>query len=461
MLHSTLLRISVTLSAAVWLSATASAQTPPAAPDLSARLSHAAARITAINHEAERITDYNALRNLQQQWGYYVDKALWNEVTDLFADEGTLELGYNGVYAGKDAIRKYLYSLSGGKPGLMKGQLNNHFQFSPVITLSADGLTAQARWRAMIQDGIFGAGSGGNWGAGTYENQYVKQNGVWKIKTLHYYVKFYAPYEGGWTQATAEGAHAYGKSQVKPTRPGSVDYPAYPAAYAVPAHYDNPARSAYRLLPAAAVTPTPAGKPSVSDLEAQVRALELKLERLKSFDEIENLENTYGYYADKSMQDAISALFAENSTLEILGRGVFLGRDRAYEYMRRLGAPTYGTLFNHMQLQPVVDVSPDGNTVKVRARLLVMYGLLDRSAQWGDGIYENVFVRENGQWKYQVLNAYQTFYTNYDGGWAKHSAGMLSPFPGYPPDLPQSIAYEVYPAQFIPPFHYPHPVTGK
>ena len=255
MLQSTLLRISVTLSAAVWLSATASAQTPPAAPDLSARLSHAAARITAINHEAERITDYNALRNLQQQWGYYVDKALWNEVTDLFADEGTLELGYNGVYAGKDAIRKYLYSLSGGKPGLMKGQLNNHFQFSPVITLSADGLTAQARWRAMIQDGIFGAGSGGNWGAGTYENQYVKQNGVWKIKTLHYYVKFYAPYEGGWTQATAEGAHAYGKSPVKPTRPGSVDYPAYPAAYAVPAHYDNPARSAYRLLPAAAVTP--------------------------------------------------------------------------------------------------------------------------------------------------------------------------------------------------------------
>ena len=182
MLQSTLLRISVTLSAAVWLSATASAQTPPAAPDLSARLSHAAARITAINHEAERITDYNALRNLQQQWGYYVDKALWNEVTDLFADEGTLELGYNGVYDGKDAIRKYLYSLSGGKPGLMKGQLNNHFQFSPVITLSADGLTAQARWRAMIQDGIFGAGSGGNWGAVTYENQYVKQNGVWKIK---------------------------------------------------------------------------------------------------------------------------------------------------------------------------------------------------------------------------------------------------------------------------------------
>jgi hypothetical protein len=129
--------------------------------------------------------------------------------------------------------------------------------------------------------------------------------------------------------------------------------------------------------------------------------------------------------------------------------------------MRRLGAPTYGTLFNHMQIQPVINVSADGNTATIRSRLVVMYGLLDRSAQWGDGVYENVYVRENGVWKYQVLNAYQTFYTDYDKGWGKHSAGMFSPFAGYPPDMPQSVAYDPWPAPFIPPFSYRHPVTGK
>jgi hypothetical protein len=36
------------------------------------------------------------------------------------------------------------------------------------------------------------------------------------------------------------------------------------------------------------------------------------LERLRSTTDVENLESTYGYYADKSMQDAISALFAQN-----------------------------------------------------------------------------------------------------------------------------------------------------
>jgi hypothetical protein len=161
------------------------------------------------------------------------------------------------------------------------------------------------------------------------------------------------------------------------------------------------------------------------------------------------------------MQDAIAGLFTENATLEILGRGVFIGRDRIFEYMRRLGAPQVGSLFNHMQLGPVVHVSADGQSAQIRVRLFVMFGQLDRAAQWGEGIYENTFVKENGVWKYNNLHGYQTFYTNYEGGWAKHSAGMFAPFPGYPPDAPQSVPYEVYPALFTPPFHYRNPVTGK
>ena len=34
-------------------------------------------------------------------------------------------------------------------------------------------LRAQARWRAIMQDGVFNQGA--NWGAGVYENEYVKQ----------------------------------------------------------------------------------------------------------------------------------------------------------------------------------------------------------------------------------------------------------------------------------------------
>ena len=180
---------------------TAVAQAPATTPaprqvDLTARYQRIADRIASIDAQATRVDDYNTLRNLQQMYGYYYDEALWDQVTDLFADDATLEVEPHGVYAGKASIRRYFHGLTGGRQGLVQGQLNNHIQLSPVITVSTDGMRAQARWRAVMQDGVFNQNA--NWGAGQFENEYVKQGGVWKIAKLHLYVRFYAPYEGGW-----------------------------------------------------------------------------------------------------------------------------------------------------------------------------------------------------------------------------------------------------------------------
>ncbi len=438
---------------------------PPAAPpvqDFGPRLARLANRIASIDAQANRIDDYNQLRNLQEIYGFYYDEALWDQVIDLFSDDATLEVGQNGVYAGRDSIHRYLLGLTGGSQGLKQGQLNNQGQLSPVITLSADGRSAQARWRVLIQDAIYGKEA--NWGAGVYENEYVKQDGKWKIRKLHLYLRFHAPYEGGWTHATAQLNARYGRSTAKPDRP-SQRHGTWPERFVAPMHYAGTSPESYRLAPAdTAMVGEPVGsnaQRSASQLEAQVRALELKLARLTAVDEVENLQSAYGYYADMSMQDATSALFTENSTLEILGRGIFVGRDRVYEYMRRLGAPGPGRLFTHMQLQPVITVSPDGNSACIRARLFEMFGAQGNQAQWAEGTYENRFVLDNGQWKYQGLIGYQTFYTPYEQGWGKQSNPLMNYFPGYPPDLPHSIEYQPYPAVFVPPFHYRNPVSGR
>jgi len=438
---------------------------------LSERMDRIQKRINVVAARAERVDAVQQLANLQATFGYLFDKGLWDDVADLFAENGCLELGLNGVYVGRDSMRSYLYSLSGGRLGLRHGQVNNHFQVQPVITLSEDGQSARARWNTLIQTADFDeSGHGGEWGAGVYENEYVKEDGVWKISRMRLYLEFYAPYEHGWTGAPADMTERYLTSEVPPDRPPSGDHRPYPAFDVAPFHYDHPVRSGYRFELSGAekqramhAAPPVMSDGTVSALEAQVRDLELRVERLKAYHAIENIASTYGYYVDQSMGDAVADLFVEDGTLEILGRGVFIGKPRITTYMRRLGCcgPVEGTLYNHFQIQPVIHVSDDAKTAKMRARLMVMFARDEQSAQWGEGVYENTFVNDRGVWKYRNLHAFQTFYTTYEDGWGRYASPLFSYFDGFPPDRPHSIEYEPYPAYYVPPFHYPNPVTGK
>jgi hypothetical protein len=205
------------------------------------RVSAARARLATVEQRAGRVADVDAIQNLQGSYGYYTDKMLWDEVVDLFAADGTLEIGPSGVYVGKDSIRRYLMSLSGGRQGPLEGVLNDHFQLQPIVTVADDGLTARGRWRLFLMTGVSGAGSGGNWGEGVYENEYVREDGVWKISKLHWFANFIAPYEGGWLDADHKSIDEYALGRgITPDRPASVLYEPYPGVFVPPFHYANP-----------------------------------------------------------------------------------------------------------------------------------------------------------------------------------------------------------------------------
>jgi hypothetical protein len=203
-----------------------------------AQLNALAARVAALEQRKERIEDVNAIERLQAAYGYYVDRGLWDEVTSLFADDGTIEIALDGVYVGKARIREYLYALGGGRQGLVDGELNEHLQVMPVITLSADGSTAKARWRAIVLTGELGGDA--FWGEGPYENEYVKDDGVWKIKTLHWYQALYVPYEGGWQTKPDPTGGKHVSSTLPPDRPPSVEYKTWPDTHVPPFSFPNP-----------------------------------------------------------------------------------------------------------------------------------------------------------------------------------------------------------------------------
>lgn len=195
-------------------------------------------QLVVLQGRAQRIKDTNDIKRLQRVYGYYVDEALWDEVADLFSDDATVELALDGVYRGKERIREYLYRLGGGQQGLSEGQLNEHLQLMPVVTLAEDGMTAQGRWRAIILGGELGESA--VWGEGPYENEYVKEGGIWKISKLHWYQTIMVPYEGGWAENVDVNGGKYVSAEFPPDEPPTVVYETWPETYLPPFHFANP-----------------------------------------------------------------------------------------------------------------------------------------------------------------------------------------------------------------------------
>ena len=196
-------------------------------------------------------------------------------------------------------------------------------------------------------------------------------------------------------------------------------------------------------------------------LSAQVAQLRQQAEAASDYIAVANLQASYGYYVDKMRWDDAADLFAKDGSLEIAGRGVFKGQDRVRQYLKQLGELKYGTLYNHTQLQPVINIAADGMTAKARWRSLIQVGHLGQEARWGEATYENEYVKQDAVWKIQKLHSYITFYVDFDKGWNKGAVPMPKQIPGLQPDEPPSVEYKSFPDVFVPPYHYKNPVTGK
>jgi ketosteroid isomerase-like protein len=411
------------------------------------------ATVQDLLRRAERELDRKEIERLQRAYGYYIDQSDWDNVLDLMTDDATVEYSQSGVYVGKESIRRLLYSIGYGRRGLLPQQLREHTQLQPVVTISEDGKTARARWRAVVLLGQWQQYA--RWQVGPYVNEYRKENGRWKISSLHWYETFTVPYKGGW-KGHMEATNVADRDIPPPDRPSTFRIEPWPAVHLPPWGFGHPVRDAARSASAVPATEGVTGRASARDLAR----LEQMVTRLEDQRDIERLQRTYGYYVDKNLWDEIPGLFTEQATLEIGGRGVFVGRERIREYMHYLGFPVHGRLYDHTQMQPLIHVSPDGTSAKGRWRALVFGGDYGGSSAFADVIYENEYRKVDGKWMISKLHAWFVFYTDFDRGWGESAWPITRPEADLPPDRPPTRVYDMYPGEITAPLHYENPVTG-
>lgn len=427
-------------------------------------------KVAQLQRRVARLRDEQQIENLLRSYGYYLDRAQWDQVTDLFADEASLEMDQRGVYVGRQRIRQFLGTLA--PEGLRAGLLFDHLHLQTVVTVAADGRTAAARSRQFAMTGE--AGGRGTWSEGIYESRFVQQEGVWKFRSLHYYPTFITDAAKGWALDAQEAPGI--DPGLPPDRPPSQVYPIYPRAHIPPFHYRNPVtglwpeyptegKPAMEALLASRFEPGRAPLQVPRDTDAALAESASLLARIKDHHEIENLQSAYGYYLDKNLWSELSQLFARDGSIELAERGVYRGA-RLREFLVKVfgrgeEGPVAGRLGNHIQLQPVIHVDDDGRRARVRVRMLQQMSQGAR-ASVGAAVYENELVKEDGVWKFAVVNAYNTLSAVYVGGWAQAaSRGMPGRSVAFPPDGPPTREVAMFPILRDMPYHYANPVTGR
>lgn len=199
-------------------------------------------RVDQLERRIARTESIEAIEKLTRIYGYYLDKALWDEVIPLFTDDCTVEISSLGVYVGRDRAAQLFRDILGKGPamsdenGLVYGRLYNHMIVQGIVHLDDDGLGASGRWRCFMQIAEFGVKA--TWGEGPYEIRYRKEGEQWKIQRLHFYRTYHTPFDEGWAKARSPRGNL--RERFEPDLPPTMEYECYPGVFVPPFHYANP-----------------------------------------------------------------------------------------------------------------------------------------------------------------------------------------------------------------------------
>lgn len=138
------------------------------------------------------LEDVEAIKKLTFRYAYSVDARDWTDVADCFAEGATIDFGAVGKHVGKDEIAKFFREVI---PSRVTFTL--HRVLNPVIDVQ--GENAKGLWYFSVP-ATDKPTNGAMWIAGRYDNEYVKESGVWKLSSMVATFYFRTPFDQGWVK---------------------------------------------------------------------------------------------------------------------------------------------------------------------------------------------------------------------------------------------------------------------
>jgi hypothetical protein len=196
--------------------------------------------LAELEKEVIRLEDIQAIEDLQQKYGYYMDSHRRDQVADCFSDRTeSIEIESTGLFKGKAGVKKFFLDndlLQKGETEV-PGWINILILMSmDVITIDPSGTTARGRWNTWLAEAMTVGGiPRQQWVQGYYENEYIKENGVWRFKKLHWNVTFFTSFETGWLRVPL-----LGRLDRKDADAPAPNFHPYPSGFQVPFSFPHP-----------------------------------------------------------------------------------------------------------------------------------------------------------------------------------------------------------------------------
>jgi hypothetical protein len=213
------------------------------------------AKVLAMEKELRQLKDIEAVRKLQHSYGFYLTTWMNEELIGLFSDSPETRIDFpQGIFTGKTGVKKAF--------GRINKDMNPEFlhqlmQLQGVIDIAEDGQTAQGRWWSfgamampageLLEKTADANGIVQDIACGLYENEYIKENGVWKLWKLKWVPLYNCAPAIGWVKPDKLTTRLPSNQQPagfpdwwQPDIPAKVVDYAYPSGYILPFHYQHP-----------------------------------------------------------------------------------------------------------------------------------------------------------------------------------------------------------------------------
>ncbi len=153
--------------------------------------------------------------------------------------------------------------------------------------------------------------------------------------------------------------------------------------------------------------------------------LEEQVRRINDIAEISKLKNIYLHYNDSGFQaEKIGELFAEDGVWDGGDFGRYEGRQQIIDFFSNVGEAV--PFCTHLATNEIIEVNGDRATG--RWRLLLAASVVGEDtieSRWYLGDYKDVFVKRNGKWMFESLNAFWNFNVKQGESWTDQ--GQIRP----------------------------------